>query len=106
MEMRKKTVAMTLVDGKLVDNYELPNLRLTEDAAVVYRLIHKKVPFVCPIRGITHWLVSGNLETTKGKVLPYPCGEVDDTMYFKNKMLQEWKVSKVIDKTHEKFLPP
>lgn len=94
MEMRKKTVAMTMVNGKIVDNYEdrseygvgLVNkavngyrkLKLMEDAMVTYRLI--RAP---EIKVLT--IASQNL------------GEVDDVTYFKNKMLQGLGISKDIN---------
>lgn len=86
--MRKKTVAMTMVNGEIVDNYEdrfnygvsqiykaavaYRNMQLMEDAMVIYHLI--RAPEM-------------SAQTLN-------LGEVDDVTYFKNKMLQGMGIPK------------
>ena len=102
MEMRKKTIAMTMVDGKVVDNYEKQEaiaakvVDLMGDAIVVYNLnrsnspttITKKMPYKCPLTGIIHWVPTTFYD------------EVGDVAYFKNKMLANIAIPKEVTPEH------
>jgi hypothetical protein len=114
MEMRKKTVAMTLTpSGEIVDNYEkCKGLRLMDDAMIVYHLIRapevlpvitEKTPYKCPLSDIGYWIPKKKSEIMvhygEPEILTISAqnlGEVDDVAYFKNKMLQGLGIPKEI----------
>lgn len=81
MAMRNKTVAMTMVNGKIVDNYEEPKkygVSLIHEASIV----HQRMRLMKDAIVIYHLIRSPEVNL----------GEVDDIEYFNNKMLQGFRI--------------